>query len=232
MATPAHQDLLLPEEAEPLRPVSQSRPPPPLSTTPSQPGMRPVRQSQVYSARAASRRVGLFLKILLGDMTIWAVLSGVLTYEVVRRGLDPQHAIAGAASGFLVAIAVSIGLKQVANRVVKLNRSALEISRGDLSKPLDTNRSGIFGADEVDELSVAISHMQENLRDLVARIQTTSRQVADSADEMQVSTGNVTASAEDISASMARIAKGAEDQLALVERASNLIVDIASSIKK
>jgi methyl-accepting chemotaxis protein len=221
MATPAHQDLLLPDEPEPLRPVS-----------PSRPSMRPVRQSQVYSARAASRRVGLFLKILLGDMTIWAVLSGVLTYEVVRRGLDPQHAIAGAASGFLVAIAVSIGLKQVANRVVKLNRSALEISRGDLSKPLVTARAGIFGSDEVDELSVAISHMQENLRDLVARIQTTSRQVADSADEMQVSTGNVTASAEDISASMARIAKGAEDQLVLVERASGLIVDIASSIKR
>jgi methyl-accepting chemotaxis protein len=231
MATSAHHDLLLPEEPEPLRPVSPSRPPPPLPTQ-SQPNLRPVRPSQVYSARGASRRVGLFLKILLGDMTIWAVLSGVLTYEVVRRGLDPQHALAGAASGFLVAIAVSIGLKQVANRVVRLNRSALEISRGDLSKPLLTNRSGIFGDDEVDELSVAISHMQENLRDLVSRIQTTSRQVADSADEMQVSTGNVTASAEDISASMARIARGAEDQLVLVERASGLIVEIASSIKR
>ena len=226
MATPAHQDLL-PDEELSLRPVGSL--PPPLNT-PSQ--VRPARPSQIYSARTPARRVGLFLKILFGDMTIWAVLSGVLTYEVARRGLDPQHALAGAAAGFVVAIAVSIGLKQVANRVVRLNRSALEISRGDLSKPLDTNRSGIFGADEVDELSVAISHMQENLRDLVARIQTTSRQVADSADEMQVSTGNVTASAEDISASMARIAKGAEEQLQLVERASGLIVEIASSIKR
>src|SRR5438132_2204740 len=147
MATSAHQDLLLPEEPEPLRPVSPSRPPPPLSS-PSQPSLRPVRQSQVYSARAASRRVGLFLKILLGDMTIWAVLSGVLTYEVARRGLDPQHALAGAAAGLFVAIAVSIGLKQVANRVVRLNRSALEISRGDLSKPLRSEAS-MFGADEV-----------------------------------------------------------------------------------
>jgi methyl-accepting chemotaxis protein len=230
MATPAHQDLL-PDEELPLRPVGPSRPPPPLPT-PSQPTMRPARPSQIYSARGAARRAGLFIKILLGDMTIWAVLSGVLTYEVVRRGMEPQHALAGAAAGLFVAIAVSIGLKQVANRVVRLNRSALEISRGDLSKPLPTERASIFGADEVDELSVAISHMQENLRDLVARIQTTSRQVADSADEMQVSTGNVTASAEDISASMARIAKGAEEQLQLVERASGLIVEIASSIKR
>ena len=229
MATPAHQDLLgLDEQEAPRRTV-----PPPARTVPprpaSQPSMRPVRRAA--AGGAGMRRVGLFLKILLGDMTIWAVLSGVLTYEVIRRGLDPQHALAGAAAGLLVAIAVSIGLKQVANRVVRLNRSALEISRGELSKALPTERAGVLGADEVDELSVAISHMQENLRDLVRHIQNTSRAVADSADEMQVSTGNVTGSAEEIKESMDTIAKGAEEQLRLVERASGLITGIATSIR-
>ena len=230
MATPAQRDLLSTEEHEPpLRPLAPTYPPPPLSQ--SAPPTRPPARRAVGSASSAVRRVGLFLKILLGDMTIWAVLSGVLTYEVVRRGMDPQHALAGAAAGLLVAIAVSIGLKQVANRVVRLNRSALEISRGDLSKSLPTEAQWL-GADEVDELSVAISHMQENLRDLVGHIQKTSRAVAESADEMQVSTGNVTASAEEIKDSMDRIAKGAEEQLQLVERASGLIADIATSIKR
>src|SRR5438132_11278314 len=146
MATPAHQDLPgLDEQEAPRRTV-----PPPARTVPprpaSQPSMRPVRRAA--AGGAGMRRVGLFLKILLGDMTIWAVLSGVLTYEVIRRGLDPQHALAGASAGLFVAIAVSIGLKQVANRVVRLNRSALEISRGDLSKPLRSEAS-MFGADEV-----------------------------------------------------------------------------------
>ena len=195
---------------------------------PSQPSLTPVKPVP----RAGSRRVGLFLKILLGDMSIWAVLSGVLTWEVLRRGLEPQHALAGALAGLLVAVAVSYGLKQVANRVVRLNRSALEISRGDLSKPLPVEKQGPLGRDEVDELSVAIAHMQENLRDLVRHIQNTAREVAGSADEMQVSTGNVTASAEEIKESMDHIAKGAEEQLRLVERASGLINDIATSIKK
>ena len=227
MATPAHQDLLASEELEaPLRPISQSRPAPPRTT--SQPGIRPVRPAPRTSL--VSRRVGLFLKILLGDMTIWAVLSGVLTWEVMRRNMVPEHALVGAAAGLFVAIAVSIGLKQVANRIVRLNRSALEISRGDLSKALPTERATMLGADEVDELSVAISHMQENLRDLVRHIQNTSRAVADSADEMQVSTGNVTGSAEEIKVSMDTIAKGAEEQLLLVERASGLITGIATSI--
>src|SRR5437016_9165505 len=163
-------------------------------------------------------------------MSIWAVLSGVLVYEVIRRGLDPQRAIVGVLAGLLVAVAVSVGLKQIANRVVRLNRSALEISRGDLSKALPSERPSYLGADEVDELTVAISHMQENLRDLVRHIQNTSRAVADSADEMQVSTGNVTASAEEIKESMDHIAKGADEQLRLVERASALITGIATSI--
>jgi len=190
--------------------------------------MRPVRRAA--AGGAGMRRVGLFLKILLGDMTIWAVLSGVLTYEVIRRGLDPQHALAGAAAGLLVAIAVSIGLKQVANRVVRLNRSALEISRGDLSKPLGTERADRLGRDEVDELTTAISNMQANLRELVGHIQRTSSSVADSADEMQESSANVSAQAESIDRSMAKINQGAEHQLQLVEKASGLIARIADSI--
>ncbi len=234
MATPAHQEFIGPDEHEgPLRSLgsaarSATAPPAPSSPVPTSPGVRPMRSSRLGGT---SRRVGLFFKVSLGDMSIWAVLSGVLAYEVIRRGLDAQHAIIGAAAGLIMAIAVSVGLKQIANRVVRLNRSALEISRGDLSKALPSEQPSFFGADEVDELTVAISHMQENLRDLVRHIQNTSRAVADSADEMQVSTGNVTASAEEIKESMDRIAKGADEQLGLVERASALISGIATSIK-
>ncbi|HZR11304.1 MAG TPA: methyl-accepting chemotaxis protein, partial [Myxococcales bacterium] len=228
MATPAHQELLGPDEHEkPIRslaPATRTAVPAHVPTTPS---VRPVRGGRMAGP---PRRLGLFFKVFFGDMSIWAVLSGVLAYEVVRRGLDAQHAIAGAVSGLMVAIAVSVGLKQIANRIVRLNRSALEISRGDLSKALPSEKPSFLGADEVDELTVAISHMQENLRDLVRHIQNTSRAVADSADEMQVSTGNVTASAEEIKESMDRIAKGADEQLGLVERASGLINGIATSI--
>src|SRR5882672_2318043 len=228
MATPAHHELLGTDEHEaPIRTIGATTLPP-ASPVPTSPGMRPVRSPRLGGT---SRRLGLFFKVFLGDMSIWAVLSGVLAYEVIRRGMDPQHAVVGAVAGLLVAIAVSVGLKQIANRVVRLNRSALEISRGDLSKSLPSERPLFFGADEVDELTVAISHMQENLRDLVRHIQNTSRAVADSADEMQVSTGNVTASAEEIKESMDRIAKGADEQLGLVERASALISGIATSIK-
>ena len=213
---------------EPLRPVAPRSLPTPV---PLPPPTRPRILSSQGPRASEPRRVGLFQKILFGDLTLWFVLTGVLAYEVLRNHLAPEHALVGALSGLGVALAVSLGLKQVANRVVRLNRGALEISRGDLSKPLPAARADWLGRDEVDELTLAIGHMQENLRELVGHIQRTSRSVADSADEMQESTGNVNASAENIQRSMAKISQGAEHQLQLVERAHELIQKIAASIK-
>src|SRR5437660_5621166 len=208
---------------EPLRAVPQRTLPPPVPL--------PAKRSHPPAARAADRRVGLFQKILLGDLTLWFVLSGVLVYEVFREHLLPEHALVAASVGLAVALAVAMGLKQVANRIVQLNRGALEISRGDLSKPLSLERIDWLGRDEVDELTTAISNMQANLRELVGHIQRTSSAVADSADEMQESSANVSGQAENIDRSMARIKQGAEHQLQLVEKASSLIGRIAESIQ-
>jgi len=238
MATPAAHEHPPPEGQEPGRPTQEAprHTPPsiePLRAVPPRsipaPVPLPPRRSQPPLPRA-SRRVGLFQKILLGDLTLWFVLSAVLTYEVFRQHLAPEHALFGALIGLAVALAVAVGLKQVANRVVQLNRSALEISRGDLSKPLGTERADRLGRDEVDELTTAISNMQANLRELVGHIQRTSSSVADSADEMQESSANVSAQAESIDRSMAKINQGAEHQLQLVEKASGLIARIADSI--
>src|SRR5438477_2665006 len=239
MATPAAHDHALPEGQEPGRPGQE----PPRLTPPAIEPLRavppraipppvalPPRRSQPPVPRGP-RRVGLFQKILLGDLTLWCVLSGVLSYEALRQHLAPEHALFGALVGLGVALAVAVGLKQVANRVVQLNRSALEISRGDLSKPLATERTDWMGRDEVDELTTAISNMQANLRELVGHVQATSRSVADSADEMQESSANVSAQAENIDRSMAKSKQGAEHQLQLVEKASSLIARIADSIQ-
>ncbi|HUC07199.1 MAG TPA: methyl-accepting chemotaxis protein [Solirubrobacterales bacterium] len=235
MATPAQKDnaaadpaghapdsRLRPTPVEQLRPVRVATP---LTTT---------RTSQRVMAvqKVPGRRVGLFFKILAGDLTLWAVFSGVLTYEVFRNNFVSERALLGSVIGLAVALGISLALKQVANRVVRLSRAALEISRGDLSKPLGTSREGALGRDEVDELITSIANMQANLRELVSHIHETSRAVAESAGEMQDSAGNVNAGSENISHQMVAISQGAEHQLKLVERASAVIAGIASSIER
>jgi methyl-accepting chemotaxis protein len=234
MATPAHQDHA-PADPTALGQdhprEARSRPPPVEPIRHLQPRMTPTRVARLQTAKVAGRRLGLFFKILLGDLTLWAVFSGVLTYEVVRNNFPEQRALFGSVVGLLVALAISMFLKQVANRVVRLSRAALEISRGDLSKALATERDSALGRDEVDELTTSIANMQANLRELVSHIHETSRAVADSANEMQESTANVNQGSENIAHSMVAISKGAEHQLQLVERASGLITKIASSIE-
>jgi len=196
--------------------------------TSSSPGSR-AKGSLPPPPRSAGKRIGLFRKILAGDLLLWSVLSGVLAYEVVRNRMESAHALGGAVFGLALAIAIALILKQVANRIERLNRSAEEISRGDLSKPLSTERRATLGLDEVDELTLAIAHMQENLRELVRHVQRTSSEVGDRADRMQDSTANVAAGSANISRSMAPIRRGADLQLQLVEQASARMAQIAGS---
>jgi len=199
--------------------------------TSSSPGSR-AKGSLPPPPRSAGKRIGLFRKILAGDLLLWSVLSGVLAYEVVRNRMESAHALGGAVFGLALAIAIALILKQVANRIERLNRSAEEISRGDLSKPLSTERRATLGLDEVDELTLAIAHMQENLRELVRHVQRTSSEVGDRADRMQDSTANVAAGSANISRSMAPIRRGADLQLQLVEQASARMAQIAGSIER
>src|SRR5690242_16330711 len=105
MATPAAQDHVLPDGQETGRPGQDSprHTPPPIEplravaprAVPPPAVPLPARRSQPPAPRGL-RRVGLFQKILLGDLTLWCVLSAVLTYEVFRQHLAPEHALFGA----------------------------------------------------------------------------------------------------------------------------------------
>jgi methyl-accepting chemotaxis protein len=161
---------------------------------------------------AAGTRYDELVRLFGAPLVVWivagaitVVLGGVLTYVVA--GVE---------------------------RVQVLNRSALEISRGDLSKPLDAKgdrRILVFRVqDEIDELSAAVVQMQQNLRDLVGHIQRTARSVADSANDLGRSAEDVNASTDEVATSMDKIAQGAEQQNALVEKASKIIREMARSM--
>jgi len=179
--------------------------------------------------RNLGRDISLHFKILSGYVVLGLALSLVLFFTE-DTGLTWQARAAIAAAVTLV-LAVSMpSLIARVTRVRVLSRSALEISRGDLSKPVQTQAG--FGKDEIDELSTAISNMQENLRDLVGHIQHTAQSVSDSATELQRSAENVNASTEEVASSMEKIAVGAESQSNLVGQASQVITEMAGSIQR
>jgi methyl-accepting chemotaxis protein len=172
----------------------------------------------------------LQVKILVGYLIVGGVLFVVVPLLLAWL---PQPWAAGlvvlgitAALGFGLTFAIAR-----TSRIGRLKESAVEISRGDLSRAVLSEEQRAFH-DEIDDLTEAIRTMQENLRDLVSRIQKTAQSVADSANDLQASAEEVNASTDEVASSMEKIAEGAGQQSELVERTSKVIGEIAASIER
>jgi methyl-accepting chemotaxis protein len=188
--------------------------------------------------RTESSTFSLQQKIVAGYVFLGIILLVVFhLIQLLQRalGLRPLAYIAlELGAGLLAVVLFAILLPSYVARVKRvelLNRNALEISRGDLSKPVEQMKVRL-GRDEIDDLALAVAHMQENLRELVGHVQHTSKSVADSANDLQHSAGNVNASTEEVASSMEAINKGTDEQNRLVERASKVITEMASSIER
>ena len=194
----------------------------------------PASASRIEARREASTGklvLSLRNKILLGYLLLGLALFGA--FELLRALDIGRWGELGVVMGVSIVLGILLpGYLAGVKRVQLLNRGALEISRGNLSKPVQTDKAESLGRDEIDELSLAIAHMQENLRELVGHVQRTAKSVSDSSNDLQRSAENVNASTEEIASSMENINKGAEEQTRLVERASKVITEMASSIQR
>jgi methyl-accepting chemotaxis protein len=164
----------------------------------------------------------------------YLVLGLALSFAVPVISTHVPSRLAGAGLVLVLTFAIGWVLTTVITRVDRvkhLKRYAVEISRGDLA-PAALPPGGATLHDEIDDLAAAIRTMQENLRDLVSRIQRTASSVAESATELQTSAEEVNGSTDEVARSMENIARGAEEQSTLVELASKVIGDIAASIER
>jgi len=180
---------------------------------------RREKQSGLYAS--------LNFKILAGYLALGLALFAVFR---ITKDSDWLFQLVSVVVGALLGgVVVSLLIARI-SRLQALNRSALEISRGDLSKAVSV--AATFARDEIDDLSIAIAQMQENLRDLVGHVQRTARSVADSASDVQRAAEGVNSSTEETASSVEKIAGGAANQTELVERASKVIQEIAESIQR
>ncbi len=143
------------------------------------------------------REVSLQFKIFSGYLVLGGALTGAL--------LGTEHLLNfwwRVALAVLLSLGLALALPRYLARVTRvrvLSRSAFEISQGDLSKPLVLDSRNVeIRRDEIDELTSAISKMQENLRELVGKIQDTATSVADTARDLQSSAENVNGTNEEV----------------------------------
>jgi methyl-accepting chemotaxis protein len=220
--------------------VSRARGEDRLSTRPSArysdaPHLVAVRGRAAEPAlRPAAPPGGLTISLQTKILTSYFILGGVLLFAVpLVQGYFASRAVEVVvilAFTLALGFGLTVAIARV-SRVGRLKASAVEISRGDLSRAVVSEEQKAFH-DEIDDLTIAIRTMQENLRDLVSRIQRTAQSVSDSATELQNSAEEVNASTDEVASSMEKIAEGAGQQSELVERTSKVIGAIAASIER
>ncbi|MDF1564568.1 MAG: HAMP domain-containing methyl-accepting chemotaxis protein [Deltaproteobacteria bacterium] len=176
-------------------------------------------------------RVTLFTKIFLGYFLLLAV--SLAMPEILSQTSAPLDMRPWITLGLGVALSLGLAwlLSRILGRVRTLNAFAEQISRGDLSRPLEAG-SSVLGKDEVDDLTTSVIHMQENLRDLVGHIQRSSSALSEASSDLQSSAQQMSSSSSGVSESIEQIASGTELQKELVDRTSMLIAEIASSISR
>ena len=184
--------------------------------------------------RPAPSARGLDVKLQTKIVVSYVIVGLVLLFAVPFILEKSQSQILG--GGLVLVLTLLLGnLLTIAiartSRIGRLKESAVEISRGDLSRAVLSEEQKAFH-DEIDDLTEAIRTMQENLRDLVSRIQRTAQSVSDSANELQTSAEEVNASTDEVASSMEKISAGAGQQSELVERTSKVIGEIAASIER
>jgi methyl-accepting chemotaxis protein len=179
--------------------------------------------------RTEERRaqISLHLKILIGYVVLAAALVALFA---IGASWDWALKIIASAIVTLVLAIVLPTLVLRVTRVRVLSATALEISRGDLSRRVNLEAGWL--RDDIDELAVAIADMQENLRELVSAIQRTAESVASSASALEASAEGVNVQASEVGSSMIRIAAGAESQKSLVGKASTAITDMAQALQR
>jgi methyl-accepting chemotaxis protein len=180
----------------------------------------------VRAAEERRAQVSLHLKILFGYVLLGAGLVTYFYFANPEWGWPLKAGVAGGIT-LLAAVFLPAFILRV-SRVTDLSSLAREISRGDLSRAVQLDSSAV--RDDLDELAVAISNMQENLRELVGHIQRTAASVADSANALQHSAEGINAQAAEVGDSVKQIAEGASSQKELVGQASRVINDIAQAI--
>jgi methyl-accepting chemotaxis protein len=174
-------------------------------------------------------RVTLSTKFIAGSLVVSAavLLFPILIGKAgvaVEPWVQPFVALgAGGAIGFFLSRAMARSFQALRN-------ATEQISRGDLATRLDVP-GGVLG-DETHDLARSIQAMAASLRELVEHVQRTADRVSGSVRELGGAATDVNARNAAISAAVAELAESVAEQQKLLQRANQLVHEMASTIER
>jgi methyl-accepting chemotaxis protein len=167
-------------------------------------------------------------KLAAGFLTV-ALGYLVAGLAIPKLGLGPGPELLLTASTY---VAIGLGAAWLISfvlgrRLRQLAKVAAQISKGDLTRRIDT-----LGNDETAELARSLSVMTESLLNVVLEVQATAERINDSARSLSVVSDGINATTEDIARAAREIAKGADDQSSQVLRTTETTRQLAQVVEQ
>jgi methyl-accepting chemotaxis protein len=136
------------------------------------------------------------------------------------------------AAVLVVFIILSAGItflfsRSIANPLNSLNQAAKAIASGNMKQQVIIPKS----KDEIGQLALSFSSMQDNLKVLVTQVRTMGEQVTSATHEMTSSSEEVGNVSEQIAQAVNDLAKGASEQAASTEKANFKIVEVIKGLE-
>ena len=167
-------------------------------------------------------------KLGAGFVTV-ALIYVLLGLVVPRLGLrPPADTILLVSSYVVVGLGASWTISFVLSRRLRaLARAAALISRGDLTRRLDT-----AGRDETAELARSFSVMTESLLNVVLEVQSTADRINSSAQSLSAVSAQINTSTGEIADTTREIARGAEEQANQVLRTTETTRELTQAVER
>ncbi|MFC1856018.1 methyl-accepting chemotaxis protein [Thermodesulfobacteriota bacterium] len=161
-------------------------------------------------------------------IVILVVLSVYLSIESIKW-YGKSKIFLAIFTALLVGSAIGYQIsKSLSKNFSELKTAAKNISDGDFSQNVNIKTEGYF-VDETADIAISINMMLESLRGLANHLTDTSVRVLKSSLNLYKLSDQVSEATSDISHSFDYVNKGAAKQLDMIERALNIINEIAKS---
>lgn len=149
------------------------------------------------------------MKFVTNEATDWKI-GGDLSYSEVADTAKPifQRTFLIIAVFLVIgAITIFLIIKSIIQPINKLKEKANNIGKGNLSEQIK-----VTSDDEIGQLSIAMSAMQNMLKEMIQKISHASERIASHSEELTQSSNEVSNGTEQISSTMEELASGAETQ--------------------
>ncbi|WP_313893976.1 methyl-accepting chemotaxis protein [Psychrobacillus sp.] len=169
------------------------------------------------------------MDFITNELTGWKIGANVFVSEINEAAAPIlQKTIIVILVAFLIgSAAIFFIIKSIIQPIKMLQEKAITISNGDLTQQIT-----IQSDDEIGHLGQAFNDMQQNLRNLIQKVEQNAELVASSSEQLSASAEQTSSATEMVATSIQEVARSAEKQTDAVDTNAQSLAEVSKGVSR